>query len=148
VRRAAADQPEVDALNHAALGAHQQHAIRLERDVILEELPARGRGLEPGGDLAGLDLCHQHLAIALDQIIGTHLHLARHAVDERRPPGAHLPADDRVPGAPQQRGGLVLTRERATRTPLRAPGATQPAQPPREQQGDQRTREDEHERFG
>jgi hypothetical protein len=62
-------------VDRAALGAHEQDAVGLERDEVLEELAPRRRGRELGRLGAGLDLGDEPLAAGLDEVVGADLGL-------------------------------------------------------------------------
>jgi hypothetical protein len=136
---------EHDPVDLVALGADEQHAIGAERDVILEQLPARRGGLDARRLVAGLDLGDEQLAARFDEIIGAQLHHHRCTVDERRPRDARLPLDDRVARLFEQAGGAILARPRpfgpAASTSRSAPRAQARREPQRQHGG--RDRDDD-----
>lgn len=128
-------------MNRAQLGAHEQHAVRAERNVILEQLAARRGCRDLRRVIAGLDLGHEQLAVELNEIVRAELGLVWLAVDQRRPPCPCLPSDDLKPGAAQHDCGIIFTIAGSPRAHLGTPRPSPAAQPPLDHERDQRAAE-------
>jgi hypothetical protein len=120
-----------------ALRIHEEHAVHVERDPVLEHLPARRARLDPRRHRARLHLDHVPAPVLLREVVRPQRDRHHPIVDLHRVLDHRLRPEHREAAPLEETGRALLARHRPLH-PQRHPPALPPAlQTPHDQHGGQ-----------
>ena len=130
-------------MERGGLDVHEDDAVTSERNAVLENLPTRGRVIEPGRDGARLHLGDEATPVPRDDVVCTHSEARLGPVDHERIARGDLHPEDLVTVRLEERRPRRLTGHSTARTDDGAATARSAAE--RENREHERRREDERE---